>query len=60
MLEPSEIHLSISFQMLSNIEFANCSGVSTDYDVSAVCAEEVSLVIVSGDFLAATYRAGRL
>ena len=38
----------------SNIEFANSSGVSTDYDVSAVCAEEVTFVCISGYFLTST------
>ena len=46
--------------MLSNVVLPYSSGLSTDYDVSAVSAEEVSLVIVSGYFLTATDRAGRL
>jgi len=46
--------------MLSNIELANCSSFSADYDVAAVRAEEVSFVIVPGDFLTTTDRAGRL
>ena len=46
--------------MLSNIVFSNRSGLSPDNDVTAVRAEEVSLVIITGDFLTATYRAGRL
>ena len=59
-LEHWESHLTIPLDMLSNVILSNRSGFSTDYDVSAVCAEEVSLVIITGDFLTSTDWAGRL
>jgi ribosomal protein L7Ae-like RNA K-turn-binding protein len=46
--------------MLSNVVLANSSSFGANYDVAAVRAEEVSLVIIAGDFLTTTDWAGRL
>lgn len=59
MLESSKVHFSISFEMLGYVEFTNCSRFGADNDITAVCAEEVSLVVITSDFLATAYWAGR-
>ena len=59
-MEHWESHLSVSLDMLSNIVLTNRSGFGSYYDVTAVGAEEVSLVIIASDFLTATDWAGRL
>ena len=46
-----EVHLPVSLEMLSHVELPDRSRFSADYDVTTVRADEVSLVIITGDFL---------